>query len=145
MQKRNAALVALVGSVSFSLSYADESRTGAGAIRADKLEQQADQTLVASGDVVVVGSDFRLQADSVELRERGTGRDGDAELTARGNVILTRGQERISFKELRFSPRTGRGVRASPDEGLTDQGRVCKAAEQADAAAEARGGTRTAS
>jgi lipopolysaccharide export system protein LptA len=108
--KRNAALVALVGAVSFSLSYADESRTGAGAIRADKLEQQADQTLVASGNVVVVGSDFRLQADSVELRERGTGRDGDAELTARGNVILTRGQESISFKELRFSPRTGKGT-----------------------------------
>ena len=108
--KRSTALVALFGAISFSVSFADESRTQAGAIRADKLEQQADQTLVASGNVVVVGSDFRLQADSVEVRERGTGGDLDAELTARGNVLLTRGQERLSFKELRFSPRSGKGT-----------------------------------
>jgi len=89
---------------------AEERQSAAGAITADKVERTADQTLLFAGNVTVVGNNFRLQADSVEVRELGTPSDAATELTARGNVILTRGQERMTLQQLQFNPRTGKGT-----------------------------------
>ena len=89
---------------------AQQQPSAAGAITADKVERLAGQTLKAVGNVTIVGSDFQLRADSVEVRERGTASDPETEILAEGNVVLTRGEERITLQHLRFDPRTGKGT-----------------------------------
>ena len=89
---------------------ADRQQFSGGAITADKMEVKTDRTISWSGHVTVVAPTFGLVADSVEVRDVGTVADATAELTARGNVVLTRGQERITLKELTLNVVTGAGT-----------------------------------
>lgn len=110
MKTRTALVVILtIACCGFAVA-ADERQSPAGAVRADKMERTAEQTLLLTGNVTVFGSSFRLQADSVEVRELGTPSDPATELTARGNVILTRGPERMTLHLLQFNPQTGKGT-----------------------------------
>ena len=84
--------------------WAEQSSKPTWTFKADKIEKAADRTTRASGNVEVVGLDYRLTADTVTIREVRPAGDDAVELTAEGNVILTRGSERITLKHLVFKP-----------------------------------------
>jgi lipopolysaccharide export system protein LptA len=85
-------------------SWADQTPKPTWTFKADKIEKTADRTTRASGNVQVVGLDYRLTADTVTIREVRAAAGDAVELTAEGNVILTRGSERITLKRLVFKP-----------------------------------------
>ena len=80
--------------------------------KADRIERLAEHTLKATGNVEADGRGFHLRADSLEVSADETGVSGGlpVEIIAEGNVILTRGQERLTLQRLQFSPRTGSGT-----------------------------------
>jgi lipopolysaccharide export system protein LptA len=78
--------------------------------KADRLERLADNLMRATGNVEVKGRGFQLRADSVELRRAPGGGDASVEFVAEGNVVLTRGSDRLVVQRLQFNPATGSGV-----------------------------------
>ncbi len=79
-------------------------------VTADKLEQVASHAFRARGNVKLTVGNVSIQAERVELRTAGEADDEIAELTAQGGVVLTRGQERLSFERLQFNPEAGTGT-----------------------------------
>jgi lipopolysaccharide export system protein LptA len=79
-------------------------------LKADNIERLADNTVRATGNAEFTGRGFQLHADSLELRRIPASGDTSVELVAEGNVILTRGQDRLVVQRLQFNPSTGTGV-----------------------------------
>ena len=81
-----------------------------GVIKADKFEQIADHVFKATGNVELTVGDVTVRADSVELQSAGQSDDVVASFVAEGNVVLTRGHERLTVERLQFNPQAGTGT-----------------------------------
>jgi lipopolysaccharide export system protein LptA len=95
---------------------AEQALPASSSVRADKVERLANQTLRLTGNVQMVENGFRLQADSVEVRESGRSGARTLEIIAEGNVVLFRGRDRLALQRLEFNPLTGTGVFQLPQQ-----------------------------
>ena len=84
-------------------------------MKADKMERSPDHTLRATGNVHMQGSRFQLRADSVEVHEGLASGAASVEIVAKGHVVLTRGQERLTIEHLQLNPQTGAGAFQLPE------------------------------
>ena len=85
--------------------------------RADTITRPAHHTVKATGNVALEGDRFRLQADSVMVRESPRAGELPVEIIASGHVVLTRGEERLTLQRLQLDPRTGAGIFQLPQIG----------------------------
>jgi lipopolysaccharide export system protein LptA len=108
--RRVVPLAFAVASVTVLASAQDEPSAAIVSWKADKVMQPAEGVLEATGDVeLAMGRGLQLRADSVTVRKGAEGQRV-AEITAVGNVELSRGQERFHFHRLVFDPSTGQGT-----------------------------------
>jgi lipopolysaccharide assembly outer membrane protein LptD (OstA) len=87
-------------------SSAEQSAKPTWTFKAEKIEQIAEKTVKATGSVEVVGSHYRLTADTVEIRTLSSSAEDPIELVAEGNVVLTKGTERLTLQHLVLKPNT---------------------------------------
>jgi lipopolysaccharide export system protein LptA len=93
-----------------ALAAQETASTAGASFKADRLERLADHILRATGNVEVNGGGFQLRADSVEVRRAPGSGDSSVEFVAEGNVVLTRGLDRLGAHRLQFNPGTGTGA-----------------------------------
>jgi lipopolysaccharide export system protein LptA len=82
-------------------------------VKSDRVENLPDHVMKATGNVEAKAVGWRLRADSVVVRrgpENAAAGDAIVGVTAEGNVVFERGDDRIRVKRLQFDPRTGRGT-----------------------------------
>jgi len=110
------AVLAAVGLVCCTDAYADQQTASAGtvSVRADRIE--AGTVRAFKGNVELSWPGFHLRADSVELRQDPSGREGPIEIVAEGNVELSRGGNRLLADRLTLNLKTGVGTFQLPPE-----------------------------
>ena len=109
--KTHIAFAALLAIACFAAAHgAAQDSAQAGVIKADKLEQIADHVFKATGNVELTVGDVTVRADSVELQSAGQSDGVVATFVAEGNVVLMRGQERLTVERLQFNPEAGTGT-----------------------------------
>src|SRR5262245_11709101 len=79
-------------------------------VTADKLDRMADHVFKATGNVKLTVGGGSVPADSIDFPTSGKSDDVVAEFVAEGNVVFTRGQERLTFQRLQFNPQAGTGA-----------------------------------
>jgi hypothetical protein len=84
-------------------------------VRSDRSERIAPDVQRMTGRVVARSDTWTLRADSLETHINRAADKPAVELFAEGNVVLERGQERLSLKRLQLDTRTGRGTFELPN------------------------------
>jgi lipopolysaccharide assembly outer membrane protein LptD (OstA) len=115
MRTSAAVTLMLTFGVAGAAMAAEQATLAQESVKADKVERLSDGALRATGNVQIVEPTFQLRADSVEMRKTTTSGQPSVELRAEGNVVLMRGEERITLQHLRLNTRTGAGVFQLPD------------------------------
>jgi len=103
-------IVLAFAGVSAAASAQDNVSAAVVSWKADKMEQPSEGVLAATGHVTLgLGSGLQVRADSVAARKNTTGGEQSVKITAIGNVVLIRGDERFRFDRLVLDSGTGRG------------------------------------
>ena len=118
MMRRLAFQVLAVSAFSVGASNAEEpvSKSPDVLMRGDRLEQTARHIVKVSGNTEAKGPGFHLRSDRLEVRQDPAAASDSLPILiiADGNVVLSRGQERLTLDRLEFNPQTGIGTFTFP-------------------------------
>ncbi len=109
--KARIALAGLLGLGCWSgAQAAPQTSLDASVVNADKFERIADHVFRLTGNVDLTIGVVNVRANAVELRTTGVSDDDIVDFVAEGNVVLTRGPDRLACDRLQFNPQNGTGT-----------------------------------